>query len=589
MPTKSADAAVWMIVRKLVLCAAYSVVSVVTASAQTSGARAIDIADQARTLAREGKTSEALDLYRLALRLAPESMTIRRDYAVTLGWAEDYPASIEEFRKVREQEPDQPAWALREMARSELFGDQPGAALATLNQLIDRSDRSEATLMRKALALRWLGRSDEAQEVYREMQERYPEAGSGWLGVVYALSDQGRLGEALRTTDRALAQDPDNWQALKARGQVLNWMGFHLEAQKAFDAIPPEYASDREVLEGRAFAARWGGRPNTAQQIIASLARDFPANRSVAELQHELDLEYGYAATPSVRMIDHNDGLADRTYAQDFTLHANPTHRFDFGYQYRRFSQEGDRVLAWRRYSVNWQGTLGRRTAAYVGVSSVDYLEGGGGLRFFPEAGISHFLSNRVWVSASTGQLPMDAFRAVGNRVAANHYSANVQLRPTHKLTVEAQYARFNFSNQVHRDRVDLTAFRRLLTRGRLRMDVGLRSNFLWHDRETTDFFSPTSFQTHLVSTRFSGWLSDRLQYSAEVGFGLQREPGVGLQSPLAVSGLMIWRLRPALHFTAEAGRSTSSVERVNPGRPSYSRRFVSVSLKVRVPSLVSR
>jgi hypothetical protein len=84
--------------------------------------------------------------------------------------------------------------------------------------------------------------------------------------------------------------------------------------------------------------------------------------------------------------------------------------------------------------------------------------------------------------------------------------------------------------------------------------------------------------------TRIGGWLSERVEYSTEVRFGLQREPGVPLQSPLAVSGLMVWRLRPALHLTAEAGRSTASIERVNPGRPSYSRQFASVSLKVRLP-----
>ena len=43
------------------------------------------MADRARDLARDGDIAQALSVYENALALDPNSMDIRRDYAVTLG------------------------------------------------------------------------------------------------------------------------------------------------------------------------------------------------------------------------------------------------------------------------------------------------------------------------------------------------------------------------------------------------------------------------------------------------------------------------------------------------------------------------
>jgi len=542
-----------------------------------------ELAARATDAAREGRAVESLDLYRAALELAPASMEIRRDYAVALGWAEEYPESKVQFRQVLELEPDQPVWALREMARTELFGDDPAAALMLLDRLIALGDSSETTLLRRALALRWLNRGVEAETAYRAVLERYPQSNAAQLGLVYALADQERLGEALAAAEGGLASQPEHWQFTRAKGFVLNRMGFHLQAQSVLDSIPSEYAAGRDARESRIAAARWGGEPGVAQDLASSLAQDFPRNVSAVALHRDLELAYGYSFTPSARMIRDSDGLVDRLYAQDFSLHANPAHRFDFGYQYRRFSQEGDSVLAWRRYGVGWQGTLSRRLSGQVAVSSVDYLQGASGQRFFPEASAAYFFSDRARLMVGAGQLPMDAFRSVQNHVSAGYYYGNLLLRPHHRLTVETQYARYNFSDDVKRDRVDLSAFQRLYSGRRLRLDTGVRANFLWHDRETPDFFSPTFFRTYLAAVRAGGKLSERLEYNSEIGFGAQYEPLVARQSPLAVSGALSVRLRPSIYLRFEAGRTTASLERVNPGRASYSRRYASVSLNIRL------
>jgi hypothetical protein len=91
--------------------------------------------------------------------------------------------------------------------------------------------------------------------------------------LAYALADRGQLDPALETLDQAPL---DDWRLLKARGQVLNWMGRHREARVLFDHLSTQHAADPEVLEGRALAARWGGDPVTAQRDAALLERRFP-------------------------------------------------------------------------------------------------------------------------------------------------------------------------------------------------------------------------------------------------------------------------------------------------------------------------
>jgi hypothetical protein len=129
---------------------------------------------------------------------------------------------------------------------------------------------------------------------------------------------------------------------------------------------------------------------------------------------------------------------------------------------------------------------------------------------------------------------------------------------------------------------MDAAGFRDVFSRRRLRLEGGGRTSFLWHDRETADFFSPSFYQAHLAVLRARGNLRRSFEYRAEVGAGVQREPHASLGSPLQVSGGFTWHPRRDLTLAADAGRTTASVERVNPGRLSYSRRFATMVMTFR-------
>ena len=209
------------------------------------------IAQSALEKARAGENTEALALYRRALDAAPNDTAILRDYAVVLGWAEQYSEAAEVIERILDIEPIQPDWALSEFARTFLFGDMTDKALSTLNELIERGDISEQTLNRRAMALRWLGRSADSETAYREVVSRHPNSGDGIAGLAYVLSDQNRLSEALRLLDSASGPASRSPQALKARIRILNWMGRHYEAGRLIAALPSDLQGDRDVLEDR--------------------------------------------------------------------------------------------------------------------------------------------------------------------------------------------------------------------------------------------------------------------------------------------------------------------------------------------------
>src|SRR4030095_12236603 len=134
------------------------------------------LADEATETARIGKFDDALRLYGRALAVVPDDISILRDYAVVLGWAEKYSEAVPVIRRVLSAPGEQPDWALREFSRSLLFGDATEEALQQLNQLVERGDFSEGTLARRALALRWLGHGDDAAIAYEEMRRRHPQS-----------------------------------------------------------------------------------------------------------------------------------------------------------------------------------------------------------------------------------------------------------------------------------------------------------------------------------------------------------------------------------------------------------------------------
>jgi len=173
----------------------------------------------------------------------------------------------------------------------------------------------------------------------------------------------------------------------------------------------------------------------------------------------------------------------------------------------------------------------------------------------------------------------MDAFQAIQHHVTANFASGDVTLAPNTFTQLQARYARYDFSDGVRRDRTDLEALVQVHSQARLKLRLGWRSNLMWHDGSTSDFYSPETFQSHLAVAQMSGRLARPLDYSVEVAGGWQIEPGTPLENPIQVSARLAWHPTDNFRALIEVGRTTSSLDRVTADRNPYTRRVASIGL----------
>ena len=411
------------------------------------------LADQATETARSGRLDEALRVYGNALALAPDDLSILRDYAVVLGWAEKYSETIPVIKRILSIDSNQPDWVLREFSRSLLFGDETSDALQRLNQLVERGDFTEETLARRALALRWLGRSDAAEEAYTEMLRRYPQSAAATSGLAYTAADRGRLPEALSTLENAPGAMQTHPDILLAHIQVLNWMGRHYEAQSLIAQLPSSLVESRDVLKERVSAERWGGNPSAAMHDLERLVSLYPDQNS-RNLQRQLKTDYGHSVTPSFRYSKDSDGLIDRAAGVDVSFHVHPAHAIRAGYTYRWLEQSPLDGKTLVRYDLGWSGSLNRHIFAYANVASVDYRQPVLSRKFIGDGSITVTANDTLRFGGGGGVIVMDAFQSIDNQVTATFGFGEVGLT-LGSNRIQGRYARYAFSNDVNRSRVD--------------------------------------------------------------------------------------------------------------------------------------
>jgi len=540
------------------------------------------LSEQAIIKARAGDTETALRLYRSALDLAPEDIAILRDYAVVLGWDDDYPDAIAAIKKLRGLQNDQPVWSVREFARTYLYGDATADALRSYDELVERGDDSEQTLTRRALALRWLGRSGEAQSQYQAVRKRYPDSATAIAGIAFAQSDQEKLSAALRTLDSIPASLRENPEILQARIRILNLMGRHFEAQGVLDDLPGEMQDTRAAMEERIASERWGGRPTEAKMDALKLASLFPG-KAADGLWNGIRTDYGQSLSPAFRYSNDSDGLTDRTASLDIGMHVNPANIIRVGYQYR-WLEQNQLVRSLVRYDLGWTGTLHRKLVLSATASDVDYRQPGVSRKFVGDASFEVAASDGIRLNAGGGKIVMDAFNAIGNQVAAPFGFGEFAVRFTPGTRLRIRYSRYSFTDNVTRDRADGELTQSILKKSWARVSVGWRSSLMWHDMQTNDFYSPLRFQSHMAVAQSEGRITSWLNYSAEIAGGVQSESNASVLHPFQTSGKLRWS--PSRHFrmTAEAARSTSSVDRINPGMRIYSRWAASGGVEIRFP-----
>jgi hypothetical protein len=193
-------------------------------------------------------------------------------------------------------------------------------------------------------------------------------------------------------------------------------------------------------------------------------------------------------------------------------------------------------------------------------------------------------VSNEFTLSGGTGSIMADAFNSIASQVTAPFGFGDVVFSPNSATRFQTRYSRYNFSDGVNRDRIDVEAMRRILSESQIRLNLGWRSNLMWHDAYTSDFWSPEQFQSHVAVAQGFGRIGSWMDYWGEVSGGWQSERGTPVMHPLQVAARLVWHPTRHWNATVEAGRSTSSLDRPFPGLRTYSRRVISAGMQFRFP-----
>ncbi len=535
--------------------------------------------------ARRDELEEALELLDGAVELQPDNLEIALDYGTVLGWAERYEEALVQFDRVFAKEPEQPVWARSEWARNQLFGDRPKAALANLDLLIAQGHGDLTILVRRGLALRWSGRSEEASELYRKLIEDYPDSPEGYRGLVQALSDRRRLADALDAVERGLEAFPDDEQLLLRRVQALNWSGFHGKARKVAAELPPELFESADGLHQRTVAAYWAGRPEEAFELARRYRRLHPQKKESAELMRLLAHENGAGGAVQHSGASDSTGYFYRSTRWGGTIPVTVGHRLGLFRERRNYEQRGfaPDAVAWRRHGLEWTGSLGRRVTASGMASTLRYDLAGPNRRFSGDLSAAAILTDHVTVAGGVGLHPAETLPALRERLMGGLLWGEARLRPNDKVRGAARYARRAFGEAAVRETYDLSAFRLLSRKGGHEVSLGGRAHWMRHDRYTPLFWSPQSFSTKLVSLHIEGSLASAFDYIVEAETGVQREHGFARQRPLVATMELARKLSPQLWLRGKAGYSNSAIDRLTTGAGGYQFRYFQIGLDLRL------
>jgi tetratricopeptide (TPR) repeat protein len=541
--------------------------------------------EQGVQAAREGDLETGVAYLQQSLSLGSENIDYMRDYAIVLGWDEQYAEALEQFDRVMAKAPGQPPWARSELARNQLFGGRTESALETLNDLLAEGHSDVATLSRRGLALRWLGRSEEAAATYRRLSKEHPDSSEGVRGLVQSLADRNRLADALDAAADGLETFPGDNDLKIRQVQALNWAGRHLKARRVLDELLPSFQESREGLQQRTLAARWASRPKEAFLLALEYRQKHPEDPQSARLVRDLSLEYGAAVEVDAQGVSDSAGYSYRSTLQQAVLPLSVSHRLSFLRERRDYQDEyaDPGSLSWNRFGAGWTGVVGRRVTAHASASTLDYSLAGAGRRTAGEAWASALLTDRITAAGGFGVAPAETLPALRERLMGRALWGEVRLRPVLKVEAGARYTTRSFSGAAERRTAEFSAFRMISQRGGHKIRIGARSQWMWHDRQTPLFWSPDFFHTQLASIRMEGRLSPGVDYAAELGSGIQHEAGYERQYPLVTTVELAKKLHPQLWLRFKAGYSNGSVDRINTGTGAYRFRYFSAGLDFRL------
>jgi len=218
------------------------------------------------TLARArrelGSTSDAVELYRQAVALAPRDPDTWYNLGVALSECCD---RKEAFAALSESARLDPRRAATHNALGVLLiqGGEPARAEESFRRAVDADPRDARGWNNAGNAMRALGRLPEAEDAYRKAASLAPAYADPFNGLGTILVQQQRAGEAIVLFETAIRLQPDFYEAKLNRGIALQESGDLSRAAEQYRALLAELPA----------GAAFDGQREAARALFAGLRR----------------------------------------------------------------------------------------------------------------------------------------------------------------------------------------------------------------------------------------------------------------------------------------------------------------------------
>lgn len=208
--------------------------------------------DQAIILARLKKYDEALEVIEKAHKLAPKSAGPLVQRARIHAMQSKMNAALDDLKEALTIEPASlTALLLRATIYQQM--DQTERALADVDRLLELRPGLPMAVRLRTLLLAGEGRFGEAIQQLEEVLKRRPDDLESQMQMAVFYSADRKPQKAIEIYTAILAQHPNNWEALRSRGDTLLTTGKHAEAIADFEKALKMRPKDSGVLNNLAW------------------------------------------------------------------------------------------------------------------------------------------------------------------------------------------------------------------------------------------------------------------------------------------------------------------------------------------------
>lgn len=140
-----------------------------------------------------------------------------------------------------------------------------------------------SVLERCAHVMHRKGLFNDAEEAYRNFLEKYPEKAVVWVGLINALLQQKKIGDAERVAKKAKSLFPDDFAIIERCAHVMHRKGMFSEAEEAYRSILKRFSGKAVAWVGLINALLLQKKLGDAEKVANEAKTLFPGEFSILE------------------------------------------------------------------------------------------------------------------------------------------------------------------------------------------------------------------------------------------------------------------------------------------------------------------